>query len=121
MSQHDYEPYYGLGVNHYTEQPKEAMSAYTYATASTSAVTASGQSRIEAAILRSSAPIDIGSESEEISVNGERGLWANKAEVAEWRGPLPIGQYAINDDPDPEIVTKRSDQQIVYRQEIAIR
>lgn len=39
-----------------------------------------GLSSVELAILRSNAPIEI-SGSEEITVNGERGIWANKSEV----------------------------------------
>jgi hypothetical protein len=77
-------------------------------------------SAVEAAILRSSVPIEI-NETEEITVNGQRGIWANKAEVANWRGIIPISQYEINQDSNPEIITKRSQQQIVYQQEVAIR
>lgn len=40
-----------------------------------------GLSNVELAILRSNAPIEI-SGSEEITVNGERGVWANKSEVS---------------------------------------
>ncbi len=40
----------------------------------------SGISQIEQAILRSQNPIEI-QESEEITVNGHRGVWANKSEV----------------------------------------
>jgi len=46
-------------------------------------------SEIEHAILRSNDPIPV-NESEEISAIGQRGIYANKAEVAKWRGPLPI-------------------------------
>ncbi len=46
-------------------------------------------SEIEHAILRSNEPIHV-NETEEISAIGQRGLYANKAEVAKWRGPLPI-------------------------------
>lgn len=77
-------------------------------------------SEVEAAILRSTVPIDV-IETEEITVNGEKGIWANKSEITNWRGVLPLSQYAINDDPNPEIVRKRSDQKILYQQEVAIR
>ena len=46
-------------------------------------------SEIEHAILRSNEPIQV-NETEEITAMGQRGLYANKAEVARWRGPLPI-------------------------------
>ena len=76
-------------------------------------------SAIEAAILRSSVPIDI-NETEEITVNGQRGIWANKIESENWRGTIPINQYSINEDPNPDIITKRSQQQIVYQQEVSL-
>lgn len=77
-------------------------------------------SEIEEAILRSSEPILLG-EAEEISVNGQRGIWANKSEVVNWRGDLPIDQYAINEDTNPEIVNKKTRQTLEYVQELAIR
>ena len=78
------------------------------------------QTDIVAAIIRSAVPIDV-NETEVITVNGERGIWANKNEIANWRGHIPISQYAINDDPNPEIIRKRTEQQLVYHQEVAIR
>ncbi|CAF0742505.1 unnamed protein product [Brachionus calyciflorus] len=77
-------------------------------------------SEIEQSILRSQAPINI-NESEEITVLGHRGIWANKEEVTNWRGTIPISEYAINEDQTPEIITKRSQQQLEYIQELAIR
>lgn len=75
---------------------------------------------IEAAILRSTVPIDLNG-TEEITVNGERGIWVNKNEIVNWRGSYPLSKYPINDDPNPEIIRKRTDQQLVYHQEVAIR
>ncbi len=46
-------------------------------------------SSVEAAILRSTIPIDI-VETEEITVNGQRGIWANRAETINWKGVIPI-------------------------------
>jgi hypothetical protein len=77
-------------------------------------------SEVEAAILRANIPLDL-NESEEITVNGERGVWVNKNETSNWKGSLPLGQYQINDDPNPEIIRKRTDQQLQYMQEVAIR
>lgn len=77
-------------------------------------------SEIESAILRSQHPIEL-NEVEEITVNGERGIWANRNEVAAWRGQLPIVDYPINEDPNPQVVTKRTHQKLDYTQEIAIR
>ena len=49
------------------------------------------------------------------------GIWANKSEVVNWRGVIPIADYEINQDEQPEVITKRSNQQLVYQQEVAIR
>ncbi|RNA05578.1 hypothetical protein BpHYR1_048824, partial [Brachionus plicatilis] len=77
-------------------------------------------SKIEASIIQSENPIEI-DESEEIEVNGEKGIWANKNEVINWRGELPIHEYKINTDINPEVLIKNSRQQIEYIQELAIR
>lgn len=79
-----------------------------------------GLSQIEEHILRSLEPIDI-NETEEIEVLGQRGIWANKSEIANWRGELPINEYLINHDPNPEVITKKSKQNVEYIQELAIR
>ena len=79
-----------------------------------------GLSHIEALILRSSEPVDI-SETDEIEVLGERGIWANKQEIVNWRGVIPISEYLINEDANPEVITKRSNQRIEYIQELAVR
>lgn len=63
-------------------------------------------SSIENAIINSIEPIDL-NEAEVISANGERGIWANKTEVADWVGPIPITEYPINQDPNPVVVTKK--------------
>ena len=78
-------------------------------------------SDMEAAILRSSdAPIQI-NETEEINVLGQRGIWANKSEVVNWKGIMPITDYLINEDPNPEIINKRVTQHLEYIQELAVR
>ena len=86
----------------------------------TNQISAALLSEIEAAILRSSEPVVI-NETDEIEVLGQRGIWANKAEVLNWKGDLPINEYLINEDANPEVITKRSQQILEYLQEIAIR
>ena len=83
-------------------------------------VSAQYLSQMETAILRSQIPIEI-NETEEITVLGERGIWANKDEVVQWQGVIPITQYVINEDQHPEIITKKSTQHLEYVQELAIR
>jgi hypothetical protein len=75
-------------------------------------------SAIEAAILRSTVPIDLQpSDADEIiNVGGHRGIWLNKNEVENWRGSMPISAYAINEDATPEIITKRTQQNLTYIQ-----
>lgn len=77
-------------------------------------------SQIEMSILRSMNPIEI-NESEEITVLGNRGVWVNRAEVLNWKGDLNINEYIINEDANPEVITKRIDRNIEYVQELAIR
>jgi hypothetical protein len=75
---------------------------------------------IEQSMLRSNVPISLSSE-EEITVNGHRGVWANRNEVLNWNGPVPISQYRLNDDPYPEVIHKTNNQPIEYTQEIQVR
>ena len=49
-------------------------------------------SEIEHAILRANEPIRV-DEEEEVTAVGQRGIYANKTEVAKWRGPLPIVSF----------------------------
>ncbi len=65
-------------------------------------------------------PIQV-EETEEVTVLGQRGIWANKSEVVNWKGIIPIDSYLINEDADPEIVNKRVRHQLEYVQELAIR
>lgn len=77
-------------------------------------------SETEAAILRADAPIYLpdGEQTEEITVNGQKGLWVNRQEIVNWRGPVPITAYEINQDPNPELIRKRTAQQVNYIQEV---
>jgi hypothetical protein len=79
-------------------------------------------SEVETAMLQSSNPIEINqSEAEEITVNGQRGIWANKHEAVNWRGLVPLHEYEINEDLNPEVILKSSNHEIEYVQEMAIR
>lgn len=77
-------------------------------------------SEVESSILRSTMPINI-NETEEITVLGQRGVWANKEETINWKGVIPIESYSINQDENPEIIMKRFSQKMNYVQELAIR
>ena len=79
-----------------------------------------GLTTIEQAILRSQYPIKI-SETEEVSFFGMRGIYANKSEVANWKGDLDISEYEINEDTSPEVITKRTLDTMEYVQELAVR
>jgi hypothetical protein len=78
------------------------------------------KSKVEQAILQSTEPITI-NETQQISANNERGIWANKCEVCTWKGDLPIGEYPINQDCCPDLIKKKSCKKVEYNQEIAIR
>jgi len=87
---------------------------------SVSSFESSAFSKVEAAILAASNP-PVFDESEVINVVGQSGVWTNKAELLAWRGVIPLNQYLINEDANPEVIRKRTEQQLIYEQEIAIR
>jgi hypothetical protein len=78
------------------------------------------RSKIEAAILNSNEPIDI-NESNEICANGYKGIWANKDEIANWIGPLPLSEYPINQDPNPILIKKKSNKQLELQKKVLVR
>jgi hypothetical protein len=71
-------------------------------------------------IVNSSVPLDV-STTETVTVHGETGILANREDISNWNGPVALSEYPINEDPNPEIVHKKSDHQISYVQEVAIR
>lgn len=77
-------------------------------------------SAVEAAVLRSKRPLSI-EETEEVVALGERGVYLNRAEAAEWRGDLALAEYTLNEDASPELVLKQSLERVEYVQELAIR
>ena len=83
-------------------------------------ITNENLSLIEQKILRSTNPIEI-TEREEIEAIGQRGIWANKSEVMNWQGEISINEYSINEDTNPQIITKKVQERTEYIQELAIR
>ena len=77
-------------------------------------------SAIEQSILRANNPIEF-RDSEVLTVVGQSGQWINKDEIVNWRGVIPITQYLINEDSNPEVIRKKTEQQLIYEQEVAIR
>jgi len=77
-------------------------------------------SQIEQAILRATNPIEV-TETEELTVLGQRGIWLNKQEVNAWRGDIAITEYKIHEDSNPQIINKKYTQVFEYVQELAIR
>ena len=80
----------------------------------------SGMSALEQVIMKSSEPMPI-DDPQEIEVYGQKGIWANRCEEANWRGSVPLKHYPINQDPNPNILSKKSQQELVYTQELGIR
>jgi hypothetical protein len=67
-------------------------------------------SSYENRVLNAQTPLPI-TETEEITVNNVRGIFANKKEVNAWRGEVPIEQYQYHNDPQPEVIRKRIGRQ----------
>ena len=77
-------------------------------------------SRIEDLVLNASEPFEIDTKSE-IDVLGERGILMNKCEIANWQGDIPLAEYRIQVDENPEVINKKSKQVVQYVQELAVR
>jgi hypothetical protein len=76
-------------------------------------------SQIEQQVIQAQQPIQTNAR-EQFSHGQYRGLYLNKQEVDQFRGPIPIEQYKINEDPNPEVIRKRLDK-LKYTQEVAVR
>lgn len=77
-------------------------------------------SYFEKEILKSTKPLDIREQSE-ASVSGFNGIWANKQEVLNWRGPIPITDYRLNEDNNPDFITKTINEPVEYTQDITVK
>lgn len=77
-------------------------------------------SELEKQIINSANPIVI-DETQEISANNISGIWLNKSDNDNWAGPIPLEEYKINSDPNPQIVTKTPLEKLHYIQNINIR
>lgn len=82
--------------------------------------TLSGNRPLETEIIEAKRPFEI-KDTEVIEVNGLKGLWSNKREVEKWQGVYPISEYPINQDDEPEIIKKETNQTVVYKHEVAVR
>jgi hypothetical protein len=79
------------------------------------------QSEVERQLLNATQPMtDLSGTHETITAAGYTGLLLNKKEVDQWRGTVPVENYPINNDPDPEVIRKRIDK-VVYEQVCATR
>ena len=77
-------------------------------------------SALEKAILNANYPIQF-NENESITVNGHTGIWLNKAEAMNWNGRIPLADYPINNDTNPEVIRKQSERPIICEQAVSIR
>lgn len=78
------------------------------------------QSKVETAILNSNEPIEI-NESAEVSANGFKGIWANKTEIANWVGPVPLSEYPLNQDHNPILIKKKSNKKLEYEKKVFVK
>jgi hypothetical protein len=78
-------------------------------------------SHIETAILKANIePLTV-KEVEQITVLGNTGIWSNREEVSEWKSDISITDYQINEDPNPIVIRKKYQNELVYEQELAVR
>ena len=76
-------------------------------------------SQIEQAVINARQPIQV-NERQEVQAGPYRGIYLNKQEVDQFRGPVSIDQYRINEDSNPEVIRKRLDK-LRYKQEVAVK
>ena len=78
------------------------------------------RSEIENAILNAREPLRNLSSRDIYEKGPYRGIYLNKHEVDLWRGPVPIDQFQLYHDPNPEIVKRRLDR-VPYTRELGVR
>ena len=90
------------------------------ASCTSSAFNVTNNFAVSKAIVSSTTPLEIQEETM-VTVNQETGVLANKGDLVNWSGPIPLDDYPINVDPNPEVIHKMSNQQLLYVQELAVR
>lgn len=60
-------------------------------------------------------------DNEIVTVHGVRGILVNKREIEAFQGPIPLNEYPINEDPNPEIIKEPYEVPINTRQDVTIR
>jgi len=78
------------------------------------------ESEVERAILASQNPLPVEG-SEEIEAIGHRGIFANKPELERWRGKLPLAEYKLYEDPNPQIIKRKPVEKVKYIQDIQVK
>ncbi len=117
-SSHGSNVHSSASYQHHSHHSHHHVNRYHHSTRGTE--TGSYFSQIEEAILKSTVPIQL-NHSEEVSALGNHGIWANKDEVVNWKGDIPICEYSLNEDTRPRIITKKALKNLEYIQEMAIR
>ena len=77
----------------------------------------------EAVIRTQEAPAEIQGETITVPIRGESvtGVWVSKPEEAAWSGEMPIQNYPINEDPNPDVIRKKCEQDLVYTQNLTVK
>ena len=118
-SQQQHQSYSSHSYVQSASQQQQYAPAYSQQQAAPSYSAYNGASQIEQAVINARQPIQT-NETAQFQAGQFQGTYLNKQEVDQFRGPVPIDQYQINQDPNPEVIRKRLDK-LKYRQEIAVR
>ena len=78
-------------------------------------------SEVEEKLLKSTEPLEFDTNGEDIEVLGQRGIWLNKNESVNWQGETRLCEYELNQDHNPQHITKKTNFKINYIQEMAVR
>lgn len=75
---------------------------------------------MEKEIIESRNPLPL-DENVKINVNGYTGVWSNRLESVNWKGPIPLENYRINNDPDPYVIKKKPESKLTFNQDVKVK
>ena len=76
-------------------------------------------SSVEQALRSAQTPLQFPNAHERVQAGQYSGIQLNKEEEQQFHGPVPLSQYQVNQDPNPEVIKKRVGK-LRYQQEVAV-
>lgn len=83
--------------------------------------TKSQTNKIKIAFVHSVESLDLNMTTEITDSLELEDVWANKSEISNWIGPIPISEYPINVDPNPIIIKKEFRKKFESRRKVHVK